>query len=620
MTGKTLVEGGHADTVLAPSESHPRNVDPSSDAFTEAGTRYRDRRVLGTGGMGEVRLCGDQWIGRDVAMKVVRSGTGSTSETRGRFLREARVQGQLEHPSIVPVYDLGRMASGESFFTMKRIGGHTLERLFLGLRENDPEITTAYSRRKLLAAMSQVCLTVAYAHSRGVVHRDLKPANVMLGDFGEVYVLDWGVAKIAGAADVVTGDVISGDATDLQTNQGSLVGTPGFMAPEQARGDVDVVGPASDIYALGAMLFELLALEPLHHGTTLVALVASSQKVADAPSARAPNANVPPELDAICVRATALEPADRFPSARAMHEAIERYLDGERDAERRKELAKGYASKALESLALASAGGADAKKHRADGLHALGQAVTLDPTDEGALRTISELVLAPFDELPSEAREELRMVELRDRALAARRMSRTYIAWLVMLSFIGLMGIRSMPALVALAVVAVLIAAYAAWMGSAPERAAPKYMRVGLILNCTLVGMSSFAFGPFLLTPGLAASSAAGYVIATRANAQTRRFAFVLAGCAVGIPAAAQLLGIMPASYTFEAGLIQIHPFLAEFPPTATLVALALLTLAQIVIPALNINSGVHSLVRAEQDNFAQAWRLRQLLPSPMKK
>src|SRR5258708_39569089 len=152
----TLIDGtkagAHAETMLAPSESQPRYVDPSADAVTFAEKRYSDRRILGAGGMGEVRLCADQWIGRDVAMKVIRSGSGSTSQTRGRFLREARVQGQLEHPSIVPVYDLGRMPSGESFFTMKRIGGHTLERVILGLRENDPEITAAYSRRKLLSA------------------------------------------------------------------------------------------------------------------------------------------------------------------------------------------------------------------------------------------------------------------------------------------------------------------------------------------------------------------------------------------------------------------------------------------------------------------------------------
>jgi serine/threonine-protein kinase len=286
MADKTLVgravdqhaheRAAHADTLIAPSEPVTK-VDVGADPFVE-GTRYAVRNVIGAGGMGEVRLCADRWIGRNVAMKVVRQGTGSASETRGRFLREARVQGQLEHPSIVPVYDIGRTPEGEAFFTMKRIGGATLEQIVTGLREGDPAMVAAYGRRKLLSAMSQVCLTVAYAHSRGVVHRDLKPANVMLGDFGEVYVLDWGVARVAGVPDPSGGGAISGEeTTDLaRTQEGALVGTPGFMVPEQARGEVDAIGPASDVYALGVMLFELLVLEPLYRGDTLTVLIASS--------------------------------------------------------------------------------------------------------------------------------------------------------------------------------------------------------------------------------------------------------------------------------------------------------------------------------------------------------
>jgi serine/threonine-protein kinase len=616
MVEKTLVEG-HAPTILASSESHPRHVDPNADAFTASGARYADRRVLGAGGMGEVRLCGDQWIGRDVAMKVVRTGTGSASETRGRFLREARVQGQLEHPNIVPVYDLGRLASGEAYFTMKRIGGHTLERVILGLRENDPEITTTYSRRKLLSAMSQVCLTVAYAHSRGVVHRDLKPANVMLGDFGEVYILDWGVAKIAGAADVaINTDLISGPEKELQTHQGALVGTPGFMSPEQARGDVEHMGPASDIYALGAMLFELLVLEPLHHGTTLVELVASSQRAVAPPSSRKPSANVPPELDAICVRATALEPADRFPSARSMHEAIERYLDGERDAERRKELARDHVQRALELLAAARAGGADAERLRSDGVRALGRAVALDPTDEGALRTISDIISAPPEELPPEGLQELKQVELVDRAKAAGRSAYMYLTWLLLLPVALIMGVKSWPAFFTLIGLSIVAASYSAWMSRSPERAVPRFTRPFIILNFVLVGAAATLFSPFIVVPGLAATSASSLVISIRANLRTRRFIFFAAGASIFVPAVLSLVGLLPHTILFQNGEIHVLPMMTMYRPVLAPAMLWIVTLLQILVPAILISRAADSLIGAELKNFSQAWRLRQLLPN----
>ena len=163
--------------------------------------RYRIGDTLGVGGMGEVRRCRDRRIGREVAMKVVRSDAAGLAWMRERFLREARIQGQLEHPCIVPVYDLGMGPDGATYFTMKRVRGATLEDVVDALRAGDPEAERKWSRRRLLSAFSTVCGAVDYAHSRGVVHRDLKPGNVMLGDFGEVYLLDWGLAKVTGEAD-----------------------------------------------------------------------------------------------------------------------------------------------------------------------------------------------------------------------------------------------------------------------------------------------------------------------------------------------------------------------------------------------------------------------------------
>jgi serine/threonine-protein kinase len=606
-----------AETMLAPSDAHPRVVDVSSgpDATSsfDAAARYAMRRVLGAGGMGEVRLTTDAWIGRDVAMKVVKAGHGSTAETRGRFLREARVQGQLEHPSVVPVYDIGKSPDGEAFFTMKRIGGHTFEQIVDGLRARDAAISASYTRRKVLSAMSQVCLTVAYAHSRGVVHRDLKPSNVMLGDFGEVYVLDWGVAKIAGAAEAKA-DAISGEDDSVQTHAGALVGTPGYMSPEQARGDIDAVGPASDVYALGAMLFELLALEPLHTGRTVAAVLASTQLKTQAPSERAPAGEIAPELDAICVRATAFEPGDRFASARAMHEAIEAVLAGERDAERRKELAKDLVAKGRAALEKANAGGPDAERHRSEGMRALGHAVALDPNDDSTLKVILDTVLSA-SALPPEAEAQLKAVELADRARAARRSALMYATWLLFVPAIFVFGVRNWPACIALLAMSFVAIGWSAWMGTAPERSAPRFMRTMIVINFVLVGCSTTLFGPFLFAPAVAATSAAAFAVSLRANSNTRNMLMVFSLLSIFVPFALQLFGVIPASYAFHDGIIEVRPVLESFPPVWTQIGLSFVTAAQLVLPSILVTRAVDGLVAAERTNFAQAWRLKQLLP-----
>jgi serine/threonine-protein kinase len=238
--------------------------------------RYQMGDLLGEGGMGEVRRCRDLRIGRDVAMKTVREIAADRDFVHDRFLREARVQGQLEHPCIVPVYDLGAREDGTTYFTMKRIRGETLEQILDALRADDPAASARWTRRKLLAAFVTACGAVEYAHSRGVIHRDLKPGNIMLGDFGEVYVLDWGVARVLdGSADPVT-ERIDAPMPELgRTVEGAVIGTAGYMSIEQLSGVSDLDGRA-DVYALGAILFELLAWEPLHVGTTLPGLVTST--------------------------------------------------------------------------------------------------------------------------------------------------------------------------------------------------------------------------------------------------------------------------------------------------------------------------------------------------------
>jgi serine/threonine-protein kinase len=314
----------------------------------DAAHRYTLGDVLGRGGMGEVLGATDEQIGRDVAVKRMRSTEPSADEV-ARFVREARVQGQLEHPAVVPVHDLAVDGDGRPFFVMKRLSGKPMSALL----DDQRAARGVDVEKRLLRAFADICLAVEFAHDNGIIHRDLKPANVMLGDFGEVYVLDWGIARTIadrdapGAAAAVALQLDTGE-----TRAGTVLGTPAYMAPEQLAGDR--AGPAADIYALGCILYEIVAGEPLHAGARSLAAAASAR-----PSAH--RADAPPEFDAICEKATAFDPAARHASARELHRAVQAYLDGDRDVAARRQLAREHVDRARAALASAGEDG----RHRA---------------------------------------------------------------------------------------------------------------------------------------------------------------------------------------------------------------------------------------------------------------
>jgi serine/threonine-protein kinase len=332
--------------------------------------------------------------------------TCAPMRARARFVREARVQGQLEHPSIVPVYDLRDDAELGLCFTMKRVRGRTLHEILQDRRRG----ADAPALRKLLIALSSVCFTIDFAHQRGVVHRDLKPGNIMLGDFGEVYVLDWGLAKLNGDLDAAPGD--AADAPAVATAAGAVLGTLGYRAPEQLDDALGPVGDAADVYALGAILFEVLTLRPLISGRDSSEL---AQKTLAGANARARERvlviDVPPELEEVCVRATRRSPSDRLAGARAIHDAIERYLEGDRYLERRRALTAKHldrAQRALEGQAGTPAAELDA---RADAMRELGAALALDRDHEGARALFMRLLTEPPTQVPPAARAELDAVE-----------------------------------------------------------------------------------------------------------------------------------------------------------------------------------------------------------------
>ncbi|MEE9311292.1 MAG: serine/threonine-protein kinase [Planctomycetota bacterium] len=333
----------------------------SSQSFTDRHTsgrlnkmRYDELGELGRGGMGVVLKVKDNDLRREVAMKVIRADRRSDAAMHS-FVEEAQITGQLEHPNIVPVHELGTDADGKIYFTMKMVRGQPLSQVLRAIRHGDADTAKRHTLDRLLQILLKVCDAVSFAAARGVVHRDLKPENIMLGRFGEVVVMDWGLARVHGQStkksqqtSIFTDHTIK-KATESETNpssafsmEGSIAGTPAYMAPEQARGEISKINESTDVFALGAILCEILCLRGpyLARGRKDTLEVAADGDVTtpleriDIDSelkellTHLPNKRIPPELDAIAAKAIQARQKDRYESVRAFKHDIENFIAG----------------------------------------------------------------------------------------------------------------------------------------------------------------------------------------------------------------------------------------------------------------------------------------------------
>jgi formylglycine-generating enzyme required for sulfatase activity/tRNA A-37 threonylcarbamoyl transferase component Bud32 len=357
-----IISSPETNTIVSHEEEeepHTARIKLEKSRPSTGSSRYLIGESLGSGGSGQVFSALDKNFQRRVALKVLKQSRESESQLRQqRFLREATITAQLEHPGVIPIYDMGNFPDGRSFYTMRIVKSRSLREV---LDERDSAVREAArdnsnpvknilgdSLSRLCTLFIQVCRAMAYAHSKGVLHRDLKPDNILLGDYGEVYVADWGVCKLIDE----TESGLSGPAPSFgeplsETQQGALVGTVGYMAPEQIMGDWERVDARADLFSLGVILYEILTSQlPFDAANSIGVLTKSLHLAPPKPSSLLPSC--PLVLEDLCLALLEKDPTQRPKSAEAIAEEVENYLNGAKERARRTEAARAFAKEAVE--------------------------------------------------------------------------------------------------------------------------------------------------------------------------------------------------------------------------------------------------------------------------------
>jgi tRNA A-37 threonylcarbamoyl transferase component Bud32 len=590
-----------SDTKPASSLAHANTAASlGGTAIHAAMPRYQGSALLGRGGMGEVLKVTDVEIGREIAIKRVRHADADPAIME-RFLREARIQARLEHPAIVPVYELGHDPDGKPYFTMKRIGGTTLAQL---LATDEPG-----ARRRALRALVDVALAIDFAHRRGIVHRDLKPANVMLGEFGEVHVLDWGVARVL-VEDAPTTDSIdpsmalSASELDSATRHGDIIGTLGYMAPEQARGEP--IDRPADIYALGAVLFEILAGAPLHPRGE-AAIASTLEDVTRGPRERDPDREVPPELDALCLKAVATRPHER-PTARVFADTLQSFLDGDRDAQVRKQLARDHLTSARTMWTSRRPG--DELAARTLALREAGRALALDPELHEAADLAEELRARRTEASPPEVErviEDIDRKATRKQAIIAAITLSAHLPFTIAAIAVGVTEWSWFAAYIAISVMLIASSVRDAFSGTVLSAWTSVVMCA--IQNAIAVRM----FGPFVIVPSVCAASALSLLVFPPLR---KHPALVVAVVVSGwiAPILLEAAGLLEPSFAIAGGVITSHSILALDGWSGT--ALVLIVNVGVILATAQFMYQLATERRTAQIDLAlQAWHDRQLSP-----
>ena len=329
----TLIYGTCSENRLSPEKLREMLGIPSGDRIQD----YGELSTIGIGGVGAVFAAHEPGLNRDVALKLLRPQYRNKTERIEAFIREARATAQIDHPNIVPVHDIGRDMNGTPYFTMKYLKGNTLASIIRKLKAGDPETVATHPLTKLLRIYLRICNAIAFAHSQGFIHLDLKPENIHVGEFGEVQVIDWGLARAInrpedeGKIKSQKNNGGSGRTTAItgMTRDGIAKGTPGFMAPEQAAGKNSKSDVRTDVYALGAILYAMVTYkDPIEPGDLKSMLHDTIYGNIIKPSERVPGREIPHGIEAVILKAMSVNPANRYATVKELRDEVIAYIDG----------------------------------------------------------------------------------------------------------------------------------------------------------------------------------------------------------------------------------------------------------------------------------------------------